>query len=209
MTTLNLQEPQSGTKVVALNIDQYQEMIAQGILLEGEPIELLDGILVYKDRSHAGDDPMTVAPLHAWIVKQLENLGPSITGHGCHIRIQFPILIPPRSVPEPDASIVVGSADLYIERHPSGADVLCVVEVSDSSLNIDRTSKQQLYAGAGIGEYFLINIVNHTVEVRTLPRIDERRYANLTIFQVTDQVSFPLADGNKLTIPVAKLFPKS
>jgi hypothetical protein len=45
--------------VLPLTIDQYYRMIAAGILREGEPTELIDGILVRKDRSDRGGNPRT------------------------------------------------------------------------------------------------------------------------------------------------------
>lgn len=57
--------------VVPLTVEQYHQMIANGILREGLPIELLDGVLVWKDRSHGGDDPMTVGHQHAVAVDKI------------------------------------------------------------------------------------------------------------------------------------------
>jgi len=41
-------------RVATLSVDQFEAMIAGGILPEGAPIELIDGLLVYKDRSATG-----------------------------------------------------------------------------------------------------------------------------------------------------------
>ena len=47
------------TRLVPISVQQYDRMIEQGILAEGSPIELIDGMLVLKDRSKRGEDVMT------------------------------------------------------------------------------------------------------------------------------------------------------
>ena len=36
---------------MAISVEQYHQMIRLGILPEGAPVELIDGLLVWKDRS--------------------------------------------------------------------------------------------------------------------------------------------------------------
>ena len=137
------QRPLSREAVVPLTVEQYHQMIEHGILPEGEPIELLQGQLVEKDRSATGEDPMTVGHGHSWVVTELESLGPKLRRLGCHIRVQQPVSVSPIDEPEPDAAVVLGLNALYRQRHPKAADVLCVVEVADSSL-------QRRFRGRGV-----------------------------------------------------------
>ena len=53
-----LEELPHNCQVAGLSVTQYEAMIRSGILPEGEAIELIDGLLVYKDRAETGDDPM-------------------------------------------------------------------------------------------------------------------------------------------------------
>src|SRR2546421_11459684 len=102
--------------LVGLTVEQYHLMIDRGILEEGAPIELLDGILVRKDRAKAGEDPMTVGLEHIWAV---ENLGEELSAAkslGCYVRIQQPITLPPDGEPEPDGAIGRGATDEYRRR---------------------------------------------------------------------------------------------
>src|ERR1051326_7518523 len=98
-------------QVVGLTVDQYHRMIKEGILPEGEPIELLDGFLVRKDRSAKGADPMTVGHHHAWAIQNLARLLPELRRLGYDLRIQLPITIRPDNEPEPDAAIVRAAPD--------------------------------------------------------------------------------------------------
>lgn len=84
------------------------------------------------------------------------------------IRVQTTIRIPSQnSAPEPD--LVWVRRRSYAQRHPEPADVLLLVEVAESSLTEDRTEKLELYAEAGIQEYWIVNLVDFAIEVHRQP----------------------------------------
>ena len=66
------------------------------------------------------------------------------------------------SEPEPDVSFVEGERDDGAEAHPSSA--MLVVEVSVTSQAIDE-SKADIYAEAGVAEYWLVRPDDRTVEL--------------------------------------------
>ena len=193
--------------IVPLDLDQYHRMIATGILPEGAPIELLDGYLVRKDRSKAGADPMTVGHHRAWAIGQLGEFQSQIAKHGCNLRLQQPVAIPPDSEPEPDAAIVAGTNDRYRHGHPGPADVICIIEVADSSLQHDRTTKLRIYADAAVPQYIIINLVDATIEEYRQPLPGTGRYELTKTLTKTQSISFTLADATPLDIPVARLLP--
>ena len=78
------------------------------------------------------------------------------------MRAQGPLALGRRSEPEPDIAVVQGTIDDFPE-HPQTA--VLVVEVSHSSLSFDRTDKANLYAGAGIAGYWIVNRVDRRLEV--------------------------------------------
>ena len=55
----------------------------------------------------------------------------------------------------------------YELAHPEGPALL--VEVSESSLDDDRGAKAALYARAGVAEYWIVNLVGGSLEVRREP----------------------------------------
>lgn len=207
MTALNVEELRRNPLWVPITVDQYHEMIAQGILREGEPIELLDGVLIRNDRSKNGENPITVGHHHAYAVDQLSELNQQLKPHGCFMRTQQPVTIAPDSEPEPDGAIVRGSSTDYREAHPAVADVLCVFEVSDSSLHQDGTTKQRIYAEAEIPQYVLINLVDRVVEVRTNPSPAEGRYAATTTLKKGQTFTIHMPDGADLIATVENLLP--
>ncbi|HEX4794709.1 MAG TPA: Uma2 family endonuclease [Humisphaera sp.] len=192
--------------LMPITVDQYYEMIGTGILPEGEPYELLDGFLVRKDRSREGEDPMTVGDHHAWVITMLTKLNPKFSRFGCYLRLQLPIEVSPNSVPEPDGAIVVGTEDDYREQRPSAAEVTCVIEVSDSSLQVDRLTKQRIYANAGIPQYIIINLRDLAVEVYTAPAVGKGRYGK-SVTLSSGTVDFSAGRGKKLSVPLRSLLP--
>jgi Uma2 family endonuclease len=188
------------------SVEEYHEMIANGSVAEGEPFELLDGQIVRKIRSANGEDIMTVGVEHALIVSRLARMTTAFEPRGCHIRSQQPITIPPRDEPEPDGAVVRGGLEDYTSRHPSPADVFCVVEVADTSLPRDRGYKLQLYAGAGIGMYVIVNLVDHIVEVYENPVAGSGSYALVRNYTRDESFSLPTVTGEPVVVPVERMF---
>jgi Uma2 family endonuclease len=178
--------------IVALTVEQYHRMIEQGILPEGEPTELIDGLLVRKDRSDEGGGPMAHGPRHSLTLKRLERLLRAVEGHGCHLHPQLPVTLAATQEPEPDLAVVRGAPEDFLAHHPGPADVLAVIEVSDSTLEYDRTTKQRLYAVAGIGVYWVVNLPEGHVEVYQQPGPATGRYAVRTDFRPGQVVRLPL-----------------
>src|SRR5260221_7813693 len=169
MSTAQLSELVEGASVVGLTLDQYIRIIHNGMLSEGEPVELLDGLLVRKDCSKAGENPLTVGFDHVWGVQNLVRVLSALSEHGYHVSLQQPVAIPPDSAPEPDGAITRGTPDDYRNRYPAAADVPCLIEVADSSLQHDRLTKKRIYARAGFAQYILINLIDSVVEISESP----------------------------------------
>ncbi len=67
------------------------------------------------------------------------------------------------SQPEPDASVVRGGPRDHLTEHPATA--LLAVEVSQTTLNYDLTTKAELYATANIAEYWVIDLDGRELHV--------------------------------------------
>ncbi len=92
------------------------------------------------------------------------------------------------SRPEPDLLWV--RAGRYRHRHPSAKDVRLAIEVSHSSLQADLLEKSELYAEAGIVEYWIVDAAGACIRVFRNPR--EREYTDQSIANRGDKLS-PLA----------------
>lgn len=193
-------------RLVRIDVDQYHRMLETGILAEGEPIELLDGQLVYKDRSALGEDPMTIGKRHNTAVKLLARLDAMLPRHGCRMQTQGPVTIEPIHEPEPDGAIVRGDPRDDPERHPGPSDVTTVFEVAESSLEDDRTRKLEAYARAGIAQYVIVNLVDGRLEVFEGPDTKRGVYAREARLGPGDTLALLLA-GGRLDVLVRDLLP--
>jgi Uma2 family endonuclease len=179
--------------VEPLTISQVEEMMKHGILREGAPLELIDGLLVHKDRSARGEDPMTHNPAHANCVSRLLQVLAIVQANGFHLRCQTPIALSPTRAPEPDIAILRGMPADYRGRHPGPADIAAVFEVADSSLQFDRVRKLQLYAAAGIPVYWIANLIDNVIEVYQRPDLTAGKYAAHAEFRSGDILELTLS----------------
>jgi Uma2 family endonuclease len=206
MTATQLDELQkSKMGIRPLTIEQYHRMAETGILQSGEPIELLNGVIVYKDRSAVGAPPMTVNPSHSFAIDQITELCQPLKRRGFRIRVQQPISLPPGSEPEPDVAIAHGKARDFAKRHPSPSEVPCVFEVADSSLPRDRTTKLEAYARSGIPTYVIVNLIDSVVEVYTNPIPDEGRFEELHTFARGSSLSLRISNRISLDLQVDEI----
>jgi Uma2 family endonuclease len=143
-------------------VDDYELMGKFGILDENDRVELIRGEIINK---------MTIGDSHAACVKRLNRLLNGLIGTRVVIGIQDPVRLDD-SVPEPDVSILQPRDDLYKSATPRPADVILLIEVADSTLDIDRDTKGPLYAEAGIPEYWIVNLNGDVLEVHRQPRPD-------------------------------------
>ena len=193
-------------RVARLTVGQVHAMLVAGILREGEPVELIDGVLVYKDRSDHGEDPMTIGRRHNLAVKLLARLDPELVLRGCHMQTQGPLSLPPHDEPEPDGVILRGNPRDYAGRLPGATDATSVIEVADSSLEYDRNQKLALYARAGISQYLIVNLRESLVEVHEDPIPNEERFTRHRVCRAGDRVALRVTDG-ALEIEAARILP--
>ena len=83
--------------------------------------------------------------------------------------MQNPLRLDDFNEPEPDLMLLRPRADDYRANHPGAADVLLLVEISDSSLTYDRGAKLTLYAKFGVPEVWIIDIAGSAVEIYRQP----------------------------------------
>lgn len=207
MSTALIEEIAAGypAGIVPITVDQYHEMIRAGIIPDGSPIELIDGILMWKDRGREGGKPMGHDPRHALLVKRLLQLLQNWASEiGCHVQIQLPVSLTDINEPEPDVAIILGSLEDHADHHPGPADVVVAFEVADSSLRRDRTTKQRLYATAGIPAYWIVNIRDNQVEVFEQPDSGTERYATSSVHKPGETLMLRIHE-HEFSVDLSKL----
>lgn len=111
-----------------------------------------------------------INPRHAACVDKLGRLMNHLLYNKAWIRVQAPITIEGRSSqPQPDAAVALLQPEVYEERHVKAEEIFLLVEVADSSLEGDQTDKLEIYASAGISEYWIVNLIDNQLEVYQEP----------------------------------------
>jgi len=116
----------------------------------------------------------------------------------------MPLILGQRIDPEPDVAVVAGSPRDG-NAHPTTAAL--VIEISDTTLQYDTTTKVELYAAAAIPEYWVLDINSRTLLIYRDPFTDAARvstYRTQSTIAATDSV-IPLAVAG--AIRVADLLP--
>ncbi len=171
------------------SVDTYEEMIDRGILREDDRVELIRGEIINK---------MPISDLHAASVKRLNRTLGKAIGDRVLVGVQDPIRLDD-SEPEPDISLLVPRDDFYRAGKPRPADIILLIEVSDTSLDFDREVKRPLYAEAGIRELWIVNLEEETLEVHRDPT-SEGEYRQVSVLRRGQEVEIAALPGIKFAV---------
>lgn len=190
----------TGEAVFRLSVDQYHELVRAGILTDEDPVELLEGILVFK---------MPKKPPHVLGNNLVRRCVDSLLPPQWHYQSQDPITLADGE-PEPDGAVVRGRLEDYAHAHPGPKDVAIVIEVADTSLERDRGIKLRSYARAGIAVYWIVNLIERQVEVCSDPdsAAAEPNYRRREIFKPGASVPLMIGDAVAGTLAVSDLLPQ-
>lgn len=169
--------------IARLSLAQYDRMIEAGVFDQRERrrLEFICGEI---------REMTPIGSLHEEVVDRLLRWSSaSLPPEKARVRVQNSIgLAEVESAPEPDVVWVVERD--YSRGRPTAEDVLLVIEVAESSLAYDTGEKADLYAAAGIADYWVVKLRDRCVEVRRDPAAG--RYRSLQSFS-GDQEVRPLA----------------
>jgi Uma2 family endonuclease len=160
------------------NVHEYRQMEEAGILSRRERVELIYGEILIKSMP---------GPPHSASVDRTNRVMGRLMGDRAIIRTQGAVGLDEWSEPEPDVVLLRPKDDFYASKHPTPADIMLIVEVSDSSLKFDSGPKARLYAEAGISEYWIVDIPNDNVRVYS--DIHEKTYRSVRQYRRSDMIS--------------------
>lgn len=132
-----------------LTVDEYHRMADAGILAPDARVELIEGEVI---------DMAPMKSRHASVVRQLTDLLTRTLGRAAQVSCQLPLRLGDRSEPEPDIALLRSRPDYYRHAHPTAADVLLLIEVSDTTSRLDREVKLPLYARHGVTEVWIVDL---------------------------------------------------
>jgi Uma2 family endonuclease len=170
-------------------VDEYHRMWDIGIFPEDKRFELIRGEIF---------EMPPVKPPHSGRVNRLTQLFTIRLQGSAVVSVQNPSSIDQYSEPLPDVCLLKPRPDFYSESHPLPSDVLLLIEVSHTTLRFDTTVKSELYAEGGIVEYWVLNIPENVVEVRTEPV--NGRYTKLELFKPGDSITPQAFPGFSFTV---------
>jgi Uma2 family endonuclease len=186
--------PDARERLRPISVDEYHRMIEAGILDEDEKVQLIDGMLV------------AMTPLgqpHAFAIMRLTRLLARALSDDFEVLPQLPLTLGDDSEPEPDLAVVRAQDVASTTRHPRTA--LLVIEVSGDSLRFDRRTKAALYARTGIPEYWIVNLEDATIEVRSNPDAATGAYRETRVVPGGETLTATAVPG--VSVDVASLFP--
>ena len=177
---------------------EYDRLIDAGFFRPGDPVELLGGQMVVAEPQGSR---------HFATLRATQEALREAFGDRWEIRGRGPIALDDESEPEPDLAVVPGTFRDYRAAHPSSPSL--VVEISETSLVLDRAHKGSLYARAGLVDYWIVNLPERRLEVYRDPEPDATapfgwRYRSVTVLGPGASVS-PLA-GPDRRIQISNLF---
>jgi Uma2 family endonuclease len=123
-------------------------------------------------------------------------------GERAWLRVQNPIVLDDASEPQPDIALVRLPWNGYPDAHPRPPDILLLVEVADSSLDFDRGAKLELYARAGIREFWVVDLTANLVLVHRSQR--DGGYDSIAAVDMSGEVQVEALPD--VTVSVAQIF---
>lgn len=143
-----------------ISVVRYQQMVAAGVLSKRDRIELIDGEMI---------DMAPIGLKHAALTARLNKWFVLAVGDTAIVSPGGPVNLGDFSEPQPDLMLLRPRADYYAAKIPEAADVMLLVEISDSTLAYDQGTKRALYARHGVAEYWVVDVAGKRIQVNRQP----------------------------------------
>ncbi|HYL44347.1 MAG TPA: Uma2 family endonuclease [Ktedonobacteraceae bacterium] len=142
---------------------------------DGQRYEIVNGVLLMTP-SPGGAHQDAVGEIFYHLRTHLK-----LSGLGMVRLAPFDVELSPEDVLQPDVFVVLNAhLDRVLEKKVVGAPDLVVEVASPGTAAFDRLTKSNIYAHAGVSEYWIVNTERHTVEVLVL---EDGKYRSLGIFR--------------------------
>jgi Uma2 family endonuclease len=172
------------------------DALAETGLFEGQHLELIEGELI---------DKMGKKRPHVTFLVRLMKWLTEVFGAD-YIIPESPIDVAPEDNPtnEPEPDLIVLNRDFnqFLSANPRPHDLRLVIEVADSTVGFDLTTKAALYARAGIVDYWVLDVPGRRLIVHRSPQAGH--YASVVAYSANEGVA-PLAAPDS-QLPITSLF---
>lgn len=154
-------EPPELLRRHAVSVADYYRMAEVGLLAPDARVELIEGEVI---------DMAPIGTRHASTVMRLTAMASAHLATKAIVSVQMPLRLSERSEPQPDLALLRPRDDFYAGAHPTAADVLLLIEVSDTTARYDREIKAALYARHGVPEVWIVDLDNRRLRLLRQPK---------------------------------------
>lgn len=158
--------------------EEYHRLGELGILSPDARVELIEGAI---------HDMSPIGPFHSGVTMRLNRFFQLRAKGRWVVFVQGAVRLDNYTEPEPDLMLLKPAPDDYVSHHPTPDDVFLLIEVADSTLDFDRGKKLQIYARAGISEFWIVNLKDSMIEVYREPHFTG--YESRTVLKAGEKAS--------------------
>ena len=174
--------------------DEYHRMGEVGILKPHDRVELIRGEIV---------EMSSIGKRHTAFVDNLNELLVTRLAGRAIVSVQSPVALSDDTEPQPDLKVLRRRRPPYKDREAFGEDTLLLIEVAETSLRYDRSTKLRLYAEAGIPEYWIVDCPAESVEIYRAPEAHGYR----DVLRVADaEMTVSPQEFPDVTLTLAEIF---
>ena len=164
---------------------------------DGKRYEIIDGVLYMAPPSPSGWHQQSVVRLTHYLFEAVE-----LAGIGRLFVAPFDVELLPNTVVQPDVVVLLNkNSEKYVVSRIIGGPDLVIEIISPSTAQHDRLRKYNVYARAGVKEYWIVEPIRYTVEVFTFM---EDGYHSLGVF--SGGQTLPSEVVPDFSVPVEQFF---
>ena len=167
-----------------ITAEQYHRMGDAGVFEPEARVELIEGEVI---------DMAPIGTRHWSMVTRLSHLLVSAAGGRALVSVHQSLRLSSDTEPEPDIALLGARSDFYAGALPMGSDALLVIEVADSTLEVDLRTKARLYAKHGVPEYWVVDLLARRVHLHRAAQ--GGCYCEVQVLEQPGTMSLPGIDG--------------
>lgn len=163
------------------SVDDFHQMAEAGILSDNDRVELIDGEVV---------EMAAIGPRHLAGVARTNRLLVQRFSDVAIVSPQSSVRLDEHNEPQPDFALLRLRPDYFATELPTPQDIFLIIEIGDSTAQLDRRVKLPLYGTSGVTELWLVDVTADTITVCREPF--GQGYRNVRTYRRGDHIA-PLA----------------